>query len=222
MTSYEAVLFDLDDTLLEYTQSAEEVLAGAFDRVGVDSPFEVGEYYARYDEFLDATDGIDGLRAACFAAILDERGRDPELGRRIAAAYADERDQTAVRFLPGAEDALDALADRPLAIVTNGDPAMQRAKMDALGLRERVDEVVYAGYDVPAKPEPDAFHRALELLDSSPERAIHLGNSLTTDVPGARAAGLATGWVPADPSVDPDPLPDHSFESLAEIPDAPW
>ena len=216
------VLFDLDDTLIEYTQSSADVLAAAFDRVGVDPLFSIPDYHARYDDFLDASEGIDDLRARCFAAILDERGRDPELGRRVAAAYAAERDQTAVRFLPGAEAVLDALSDRPLGIVTNGDPGMQRTKMDALGIRERVDAVVHAGYDTAAKPEPEPFRRALDLLDGTPETAIHLGNPLTTDVPGARAAGLATGWVPADPDASPDPAPDYAFASMKAVLEAPW
>lgn len=219
----DTVLFDLDDTLIEYERGASEVLEIAFERADVDPLFDAAEYYVRYDEFLHDSASVADLRENCFAALAAEAGHDPALGRRVAAEFTAERDQSRVRFLPGAREALDALAaEYALGIVTNGAPEMQREKMDALGIRERVGTVVYAGYDTPAKPDPEPFRRVLDLLDSTPETAVHVGNSLTTDVPGARAAGVRSAWVPADPDLVPDPAPDYAFESVAALASSPW
>ncbi|NHN47251.1 HAD family hydrolase [Halostella sp. JP-L12] len=221
MTAVDAVLFDLDDTLCEYRRGVEELLDAAFDDVGVEPFFEASEYYARYDEFMEQTDSMVDLRRECFAAIAEERGRDPEAGRALADAYAAERDHANVRPLPGAGEAVEALAaDHRLAVLTNGAPEMQSEKLSQLPFRDAFDEVVHAGYDTPRKPEPDPFHHALDLLDATPERAVHVGNSLTTDVPGAHAAGVRSAWL-SDGS-EPDPVPDYRLDSLHDLVTPPW
>ncbi len=52
----------------------------------------------------------------------------------MAAAFAAERDQSRVRFVDGAGDALDRLHAHgyDLGLVTNGPPATQRRKLDSL------------------------------------------------------------------------------------------
>jgi FMN phosphatase YigB (HAD superfamily) len=121
-----AVLLDIDDTLCAYYRTAEDLLPVAFDRAGVEEFFTAQEYVARYDDFADDSDGVADLRERCFAAIARDQGRDPAVGRRVARAYADERDHTAVRPLPGAREALDQLDGVvPLGAVTNGAPETQ-------------------------------------------------------------------------------------------------
>ena len=218
--THEAVLFDVDDTLCRYRRTGDELLSVAFERTGVDSFITLEEYHDRYPEFVDDSDSVTDLRAQCFAAIAAEKGHDPAVGRRIAAVYADERDHGNVEPLPGLESALGAVGDRPLGVVTHGAPAMQSAKLEALGLTDAFDVVVHAGYDAPAKPSPEPFEAALSELSVRPERAVHVGNSLRSDVAGARAAGVRTVWLAekADPSTVPDPEPDHAISTLSELP----
>ena len=218
--THEAVLFDVDDTLCRYRRTGDELLSVAFERTGVDPFIALEEYHDRYPEFVDDTDSMTDLRERCFAAIAAEKSRDPAVGRRVAAVYADERDHGNVEPLAGVESALDAVGDRPLGVVTNGAPEMQSAKLEALGLTDAFDVVVYAGYDVPAKPSPEPFEAALSALSVRPERAVHVGNSLRSDVAGARAAGVETVWLAegSDPPERPTPEPDHAISTLAELP----
>lgn len=218
----DAVLFDLDGTLVEYEQSAAEVLDAAFSATGVDPFFDVGEYGRRFESFLDGSADARTLRRRCFAAIAEERGRDPDAARRVADAYSDRRDPSTVRRIPGARAALDALADdHRIGIVTNGPPDIQAPKLDAAGLDGIPDAVVFAGFDAPAKPDPAPFHRALDALGTTPERSVHVGNSLSSDVAGARAAGCGSVWVPATDD-DPDPAPDVACRDIAAVGERPW
>lgn len=218
----DAVLFDLDDTLCVYQRSPDEVLSAAFETLDVAPFFDGADYVARFDEFLHAGDDIHAIREACFASFAEDEGHDPTVGHDLAAAYAAERDQAAVEFIPGAERALDALADTyRLGMVTNGDPGMQSQKLDGLGLADRFEVVVHAGVDAPYKPDPEPFHLALEALDATPERAVHVGNSLGSDVAGAHAAGLQSVWLATD-ETDPDPEPHYVAESMHDVAAEPW
>jgi putative hydrolase of the HAD superfamily len=221
-TPIEAVLFDVDDTLCAYERTSGELLALAFEDVGVDPFVTPEEYIDRYREFTEDSQTMADLRERCFAAIAREKGRDPDIGRAVARAYAAERDHANVRLLPGARDALATLSgDYRLAAVTNGSPEMQSTKLAALDVTDYFETVVHAGYGAPPKPDPKPFHDALELLDASPERAVHVGNSLASDVAGAHAAGLRSAWL-ANGDSDPEPEPHYVLESMADLTTPPW
>jgi putative hydrolase of the HAD superfamily len=224
MPPVDAVLFDLDDTLCCYRRSGAELLAISFERVGVDPFFTVEEYHARYDEHLGTVDDMAGFRERCFVDLARANGHDPSIAREVARAYTAERDQSNVEVLSGAREAVDALvADHRLGLVTNGPPEMQREKLAATGLADAFDVAVFAGFDAPAKPDPEPFHAALETLGVDTERAVHVGNSLRTDVSGAKRAGVQAAWLKqdgADP--DPDPAPDYVLAGLGDLAGRPW
>ncbi|WP_276298873.1 HAD family hydrolase [Halorussus lipolyticus] len=220
LADVDAVLFDLDGTLVEYERSPGELLSLAFESAGYDPFFDVDEYFARFEDHLAPGVSIREGRANCFAAIADDCGRDPKEGRAVADAFAAERDHSRVERLPGAKSALDALAgDYPLGVVTNGPPEMQTTKLESAGLADYFETVVFGGHDAPAKPDPEPFDVALAELGVETDRAMHVGNSVSSDVAGAHAAGLRSVWVPAEDGSEPEPEPHHSFSSLADFVD---
>ena len=80
-----------------------------------------------------------------------------------------------------------------IAILTNGLPSVQAAKVAALAVAPMVDQVVYADAVVPGgKPAPEAFAAALELLDVPASRCVMVGDDPAADIDGGRAAGLRT------------------------------
>lgn len=222
----EAVLFDLDDTVCEYRRSGEELLSVAFERAGVEPFFEVGDYYAVYDEYAAEADGVADNRERCFEAIATGAGRDPEVGRAVAREYADERDHRNVRFRPGARGAIERLGDgHRLGMVTNGAPGMQSRKLDSLGIGDAFEVIVHGGHDAPLKPSPEPFRRALDALSARADRAVHVGNSLEADVAGANAAGLTSVWTPPGAAELAEPaehVPDHTVGSLHDLHEPPW
>lgn len=217
----QAVLFDIDGTICEYRRDSDELLSVAFDRLGLEPFFSATEYERRFDDFTEVADTIDELRSMCFAAIAEDCGRDPDVGRALASEYAAERDHANVCFLDGARNALEQLAAyRPLAAVTNGSPEMQQPKLDALEL-DCFEVVVHAGYETPSKPNPEPFHIALEAINATPERSLYVGNSLEADILGAHNAGLQSAWIANGNDSSPEPTPDFILDSPGEILDVP-
>ena len=219
----EAVLFDLDHTLVEYRRTSGELLAASFEACDLEPLFPVEAYYERFDDLREEHDSIEALRAACFAELAAERGHDTDLGRQVAAAYSEMRDQTNVAFVDGARTVLDRLhGDLPMGVVTNGTGKAQRAKIDAVDLGRWVDVTVYAGEEVPAKPATAPFERALDRLDAEPESTIHVGDSLSSDVAGANAAGLCSVWLadtdnPTGADGAAEHAPAHRINAIDEL-----
>lgn len=218
------ILFDIDNTLCTYRLTAEDILPQAFEAVDVEPFFDAEAYYERYDEFTDASDDLHGFRERCFATLAQEEGRDPEEGIAIARAYAEEREHTDVIVHNGAHQALSVLSGRyRMGVVTNGGRDVQEIKLSAAGLNEYFDIIVYAGHDIPAKPASEPFEVAVDALNTSPSRTLHVGDSLELDVAGAKRAGLQAGWVTSESDDRTTNVePDYVFKSLGALCDEPW
>jgi putative hydrolase of the HAD superfamily len=220
LAGIDTVLFDLDHTLIAYRRTSGELLAASFEACDLDPLFPVEAYYECFDELRDQHDSIESLRADCFERLAAEHGHAPSLGREVAAAYTAMRDQTNVAFVPGAQTVLDRLYGQvDLGVVTNGTGEAQRAKIDAVNLDQWIDATVFAGEEVPAKPEAAPFERALTRLGSTPGSAVHVGDSLSSDVAGANAAGLHSVWLADgdEPGPETSTAPTHRIESMPEL-----
>ncbi|MGC4086023.1 MAG: HAD family hydrolase [Vicinamibacterales bacterium] len=100
-----------------------------------------------------------------------------------------------LRLTPATESTLRRLGQSwRLAVVTNGIPSIQNAKVASLGLDALVDTVVYASEhgSGEGKPEREPFLEALRRLDVDADRAIAVGDDDFADVFGATRCGLRT------------------------------
>ncbi len=215
--SFDAVIFDLDGTLIRRTQDIDNAYQQAFDRVGVSSFAEPAALWRTLEGPPDPDDEVGYLGAgfARLAARHDRRDIDP---LALAEAFVDAIDNSQVTYEPGARTALTAAqAAGAAGIITNGPERRQREKVAALSLAKRVETVVYAG-DLPRrKPHVDPFERALADLGVPADRALYVGDSLAHDVAGAHNAGLQTAWL--DDGDGPGAYsPEFVIESLADLP----
>lgn len=217
MTAYDAVLFDLDGTLCHRTQDTAAMYAEAFHRAGEDPFGTPAALWAELDGPPDHDDWI-GYIGAGFARLAAQHGRSDADPLALAEALAATVDHTAVELAPGTERALAAAASLgPVGVVTNGPERRQRPKLEALGVIDSLDVVVYGG-DLPrSKPHSLPFERALDAFDLPPDRVLYVGNSLEYDVAGAHNAGLAAAWIRAEEVENPY-RPEHVLESLAGLP----
>ncbi|HPD31325.1 MAG TPA: HAD family hydrolase [Phycisphaerae bacterium] len=81
----------------------------------------------------------------------------------------------------------------PVCIVSNADNREIHKALERNDLR--FDFIVTSESARSYKPDPTIFGTALRLTGWRPERVIHIGDSLHSDVGGARAAGLKAVWV---------------------------
>lgn len=74
------------------------------------------------------------------------------------------------------------------AVVSNWDTRL-RPLLVALGAAPVFDTFVISGEELVEKPDPRIFRIALQRLDITKDRVLHVGDSMTDDVDGARSAG---------------------------------
>jgi putative hydrolase of the HAD superfamily len=131
-----------------------------------------------------------------WSAALGEHGiADDALADRLAARFREERLARQLLF-PDVLPALDRLrADYRLAILTNGAPDIQRAKIDGSGLSPYFELIVVSGEIGAGKPDPRSYEHTLTQLSLPAADAVMIGDNLANDVRGAQQAGLRAIWI---------------------------
>jgi len=200
----DAVLFDLDSTLCRYSLTVAEVIAQAFERLGLKASEigSAGELEADYNAaWWTAEDTLklptEELRRRAWTSLLARRGTgDEALARRIADAYSEIRDETGLELFEGMRPFLDALRPRyRTGILTNGPSDMQWGKLRGLELVDAVDVIVVAGDLGIFKPDPRPFCQLLDALGVEASRALFVGDSYEHDIVGAHRVGMKTAWI---------------------------
>jgi putative hydrolase of the HAD superfamily len=198
---YQAILFDLDDTLYDLRSYWRERLRLALDLVRT--------RYAHLDsEALALVAMAERVYIEHWPDFLRRQGVDDEA--LIAEAHGIFRQEWFERMTL-AEDAsptLAALRSRyKLGLITNGPSAIQRAKIERFGLAEYFDELVVSGEVGVAKPDPAIFRLALERLGVAPDEALFVGDSPEYDLRGAAAAGMPFVWMNPGAEALPESIP---------------
>lgn len=200
-----AVVFDMDDTLLNW-RDAERGAIGAlallhFAAHGV-AEDKVREVYAavmRENHASWKRDRVwwyiqDRLR------MLNERLGTTHLSVDDLTATFSREATRRLALLEGAEQALAAAREggRKTALLTNGRAEVQRPKVFAFGLHDRVDFVGITGELGAWKPDPKAFLLVLDQLGVRPEHAVMVGDNEDFDITPAKALGMQTVWITAE------------------------
>ena len=124
-------------------------------------------------------------------------------------------------FLPGAEEAVMALSRKyRLFLASNGTASVQKGRMTSANLyrffvKSFVSEEI--GHNKPSKAYFDAAFAQIPNFD--PNKALMVGDSLTSDIKGGNNAGIRTCWVnpnhlPGDPNIHVD----YEIEALHQLP----
>jgi len=102
----------------------------------------------------------------------------------------------------------------PICIVSNADRA--DAEMALARCEVQVAHVVTSEDARSYKPDSVIFEMALRQTGWRRERVIHVGDSLHSDVGGARVAGIKSGWINRAHRIHDigTHVPDHEFEDL--------
>jgi putative hydrolase of the HAD superfamily len=203
-----ALFFDLDGTLADDGDSIADALARACAVVCRRWPeLEVSELAILYRQVSDATwDDYDqnlrhlGSPEAMLASIWDKTLarwglHDPTGVQETVATYWQHR-LLNCRVYPDVLPVLQGLAGQfQLSVLTNGAPAMQRAKFAATGLTPFFRHVFVGGEFHRGKPDPAIFRAALEAAGCRPDQAVHIGDSLVHDIAGAHRVGIHSVWL---------------------------
>jgi putative hydrolase of the HAD superfamily len=226
-----AVVFDLDDTLLDTTGPEAEMLVGLCAAVNEELPgVEFDHLRTRfrngrddlYQRVLAGEIDIATYRRLHLIAVCEPWGEPSEALHETAIRLREEQLGRS-RFVEHAIELVRDLCSAGVTtgLLTNGPSWMQRRKVELLGLDRELDAIGISEELGASKPDPAAFAATLELMGAAPDDTVMVGDHLDWDVRGALAAGMRGAvWVAGDEDEREPPPGALRVARLGEVPAA--
>jgi len=208
----DAILFDLDGTLVDSERENVESVVRAARRWGAElsaeeRAFVIGHSWNEIHALIAGNHGLDVTMPVLIAAAVDEKR-----GLLAADGY---------RALPGAVAAVRRLGRRSkLAVVSGASRGEVVDALASLGVTDAFALVLGAEDYRRGKPAPDGYALALERLGAAPARSLAIEDA-TPGIRSARAAGARVVAVRAGNFVGYDlSEADAVVDTLDEVTDA--
>ncbi|MFE4894894.1 YjjG family noncanonical pyrimidine nucleotidase [Peribacillus butanolivorans] len=196
---YEIILFDVDDTLLEFDISEKKALHESFLKFGLPTGLE--DYQASYQEisrvlWRDLEQGLTdlsdlGVERFKRLFLKHELDIEAEMFSRVYLNYLSKE----IHLIQGAVEVCENLADCRLAIITNGFTDVQTSRIGGSPLSNTFEHIIIsqeAGFQKPAKGIFDYAFSKLQITDKA--KVLIVGDSLTSDIQGGIDYGIDTCW----------------------------
>lgn len=225
----EAVIFDIDGTLVDHSMAIENGMEEFYERYFNGSSLELEkfkeiweeEHDKHVEEFLDGKISFEEQRILRVQGVFERAGR--EIDRDTAREYFDfylDAYERGWRLYPDVVDCLDSLDRYRLAVLSNGDSSQQRRKLRDTGIEEYFEEVVVSGDIGIHKPDRRVFDEIIGKLGVDHGDAVYVGDNYDADFVGADGAGLVACLIDRELEVEVEFVGDNfKISSLSHLHD---
>ena len=202
----EAVLFDLDDTLIDFQYSRRQGLRAVQNLVPALFSVSLKELELAHEEQLQRHYGLtlagsrsdEDARLERWRSIFNryEVPTDATIIAEASAIYSTTQISSA-RIVPGIPELLPILRDRvKVGIISNGKSSIQRQKLERFRVElGDFDTIVISEEVGVSKPDFAIFQLALNELEVNPAQAIMVGDSWENDIAPSIRCGLTALWL---------------------------
>lgn len=218
----EFLFLDLDDTILDFHKAERIAISKTIREFGVEPVEEILDLYHRinkwhWEQLELGTLTREEVLVNRFGVLFGELGKTVDA--RLCAGIYEKNLSTGHYFLPGAEEAVDALSKKyRLFLASNGTASVQKGRMTSANLYRFFETVFVSqeiGYNKPSKAYFDACFARIPGFRR--EKAVMVGDSLSSDIKGGINAGLKTVWVNPGHLPCGEIKPDYEIESLSQL-----
>ncbi len=180
-----AVIFDLDNTLVEFVEAQIRACEAVISRVGEGSCEELIRYFLRGKHGFESHENI--------ADYLKDRGVYSEKLFQECCEVYERVKLDSLWVYEGVRDVLEKLKRKyRLAVVTDAENGHAMSRLEKAGLKDYFDVIVSADMTGKRKPDPVPIIFALEKLGAKPEEAVIVGDSLRRDIEAGKKLGMVT------------------------------
>lgn len=217
------VLFDLDDTLLDFKRSEAEAIRHTLSEIGIEPTDETVALYSR-------------INRSCWAKLeTGEWSREEVLHNRFDMLFEtlgvsgdshatqklyEYRLSLGAYYIEGAKEMLDEIHGKyRLYLATNGIVNVQTRRLRDSGIEKYFEDIFVSeriGYN---KPDKRFFDCAFDRIpDFKHDETVMIGDLLTSDIKGGISAGIRTVYFnPNGQKNDTGITPDYEIANYGEL-----
>ena len=218
------VLFDVDDTLLDFGKAEAAAIRKTFERIGIPVTDELIRRYSeinaqQWSRFEKGEITREKLLTERFDILFSELGIN--VPSEMAQASYEYLLGIGHYFVDGAGELLEALKDKyELYIVSNGNASVQDRRLKSAGIIPYFKDIFISERVGFNKPSAEFFEACFERIPGfEKDKAVIVGDRLSSDILGGINAGVKTCWFnPRGDAPDPDIPADYEIKHLGELP----
>ena len=218
----EFLFLDLDDTILDFHKAERIAISKTIRQFGVEPTEEILDLYHGINKWHWEQLELGTLTRAevlvnRFGVLFEKLGKEVD-APKCAKAYETNL-SIGHYFLPGAEEAVERLSKKyRLFLASNGTAVVQKGRMTSANLYRFFETVFVSqeiGHNKPSRAYFDACFAAIPDFDK--EKAIIVGDSLSSDIKCGINAGIKTVWVNPGHKDCGAIKPDYEIEALSQL-----
>ena len=183
---FDAVLFDLDNTLVDFISAKKKACASVIEELGCGNPDELFSYFLRkrygFEDYGNIFDYLSDIGIQGSATYLES-----------CTIYENEK-LLNIHPYKGIEEMLSGLRSKGmrLGVVTDADSDHAEKRLKKADLFQYFDIIMTPDISGSRKPNPDSFLMALDSIRADPVHTIHVGDSIRRDIEPANRLGICT------------------------------
>ena len=224
MAKYYCILFDADNTLLNFDAAENKALAETLTHYGIEPDAETVQTYRTINEELwrqlekgqIRREKLMNERFTRFLKAINAAGDGAEMNR----CYLEQLSMHPDLATPEVLNVLRELSEvATLAVVTNGFQHVQTRRIAESGIINYVEDVFVSEKVDSDKPNRKIFDTALRALGvENREHVLMVGDSLASDIQGGVNAGLDTCWYNPHHAENPGKVvPTYEIDDLEQL-----
>lgn len=221
---YQWLVFDADNTLLDFTRSARIAFSETIESIGLAFDDRLFDIYHEINlecwADLEAGRITPGeLKIRRFSQFLDQVGKPGDPAKMNSIYF--EVLKRATYTIDGAVEVLGILSQKGyrMAVATNGLADVQRPRLAEAGIGQFFQEILVSEEIGYFKPNPGFFHTVIQRLQArETDRLLMIGDNMYSDIEAAKKAGWDTCWY--NPRGEDNPLaeaPDFTIGRLHQL-----
>ncbi len=223
MTRYQWLLMDADNTLFDFDAAEDHALTQTMAHFGVPVSSEAKRCYSAVNDSLWKAfergeipqETIQAQRFTRFLRAMGIAGDGAVWNQHYVRSLAG-----CSFLLDGAEELCRLLSPQyTLALTTNGIAQVQRRRLESSPIARYFEGRVFISGEMGCrKPEKAYFDMVLASVGADrPDRALVVGDSLSSDIRGACNAGLDSLWLNRSGARPGPVFPTYEVHSLTEL-----
>lgn len=196
---YDILLFDLDNTLLDFDANEKQSLLNLFKVKGYELTEEIFKTFcivnkSLWNKYEDGEIDIDEVLTSRFTITMEKFGIDVS-GEEWEEIYK-ENLKNGAQMIDGAKEVCEKLSKtHRLFVATNGIREIQLSRLEKAGIIHHFENIFDSQSMGHQKPTEGFFnHIKNNIKDFYKEKTLMIGDSLSSDIKGGNLAGIDTCW----------------------------